>query len=68
MENSNGVCQVIEKCPFFNGLQYSSTANTLKILFCKSDWQKCERWKLRSSGAEVPTNMWPNGFLSQPQQ
>jgi hypothetical protein len=65
MEYSSQECEVIEKCPFFNSLQYDSTANTLKLLFCKADWQKCQRWKLRTSGADVPVNMWPNGFLSQ---
>jgi hypothetical protein len=64
MEKSNISCELIEKCPFFNTLRMESTAETLKILFCKERWENCERWKLRTSGQEVPGDLWPNGIRS----
>jgi hypothetical protein len=66
MENRANVCEGIKSCPFFNSLHFGSTAETLKVLFCKSDWKKCERWKLKTTGVDVPVELWPNGFSRKP--
>ncbi len=54
-------CALIEACPFFNTLFMNSTAETLKTLFCRGNYENCHRWQLRQSGEDVPKDLWPNG-------
>ena len=58
---SENPCPFIDKCPFFNSLHSKGTEEALKIWYCKSEFEKCERYLLRIAEKEVPPNLWPNG-------
>jgi len=49
------------KCPFFNNLNLPATVEVLKKTYCKGTYERCERFRLRTAGKEVPKNLWPNG-------
>ncbi len=56
-------CPLLPTCPFFNSLSLPASAAILKDINCRTDFAKCERYKLRSAGKQVPDNLWPNGKL-----
>ena len=56
-------CPLLPTCPFFNSLSLPGSAAILKDINCRADFGKCERYKRRAAGKEVPDNLWPNGKL-----
>jgi len=58
-----GDCTFLEKCPFFNNLNLPSTGEILKKRYCKGEYEKCERYKLKTAGKDVPEKLWPNGDI-----
>ncbi|MFP3908262.1 MAG: hypothetical protein ACLFVI_00515 [Archaeoglobaceae archaeon] len=59
-----GECEFLRDCPFFNSLKLPSTGEMLKSRYCRGDYEKCERYKLKKAGKEVPETLWPNGEVS----
>jgi hypothetical protein len=33
------------------------------MLYCKDDYEKCARYKIKKSGKTPPDNLWPNGEM-----
>jgi hypothetical protein len=58
-------CPYAHICPFFETLQIPASAEVLKTRYCLDDHEKCERYKLRSTGKAVPEAMWPDGTVQQ---
>jgi hypothetical protein len=59
MENKD--CPNIVKCPLYAHLLLESTKDSIVGLYCKGDYEKCERKKLKDSGQTVPEKLMPNG-------
>ncbi|MBN2134560.1 MAG: hypothetical protein JW737_02410 [Acidobacteria bacterium] len=62
------ICEFVESCPFFNTLRLPASAEILKTYYCRNNWDRCSRRKLRLSGEKVPPEMWPNHPTDSQQQ
>jgi hypothetical protein len=54
-------CPNMAKCPIFARFHMQTTTDSIILLYCKSDYQKCERKKLKDAGQTVPENLMPSG-------
>lgn len=63
--NNIGVkCEYIKKCPIYAHFQLGKFGEFLKMTkqYCLSEnCVKCERYKLKSTGKEVPKDLFPDG-------
>lgn len=53
-------CTYIEACPMFQYFRTSAKKVYMQS-YCEGDFQRCERYKLRSSGQTVPKDLLPHG-------
>ena len=60
---TNPECPLIVKCPLYAQFHMESTKDSIVILYCRGDFGKCERKKLRDAGKDVPLKLMPNGKL-----
>ncbi|MBN2169639.1 MAG: hypothetical protein JW738_10380 [Actinobacteria bacterium] len=56
-----GDCIYLEKCPIFALFRQQAVKNIFIAQYCESNWEKCERKKLRDKGEEIPGKLLPNG-------
>lgn len=56
-----GECVYLNSCPMFERLRFDATKQIFISQYCKGDYEKCERKKLRDAGKEVPPTLLPNG-------
>ncbi len=54
-------CPNMEKCPIYSLFIMESTKQAIIGLYCKGDFQRCERKKLKDAGKPVPEKLMPNG-------
>ena len=54
-------CEFMEKCPIYGKFSFEGLENVFIALYCKGDFDNCERKKLKISGQEVPEKLLPNG-------
>jgi hypothetical protein len=53
-------CQFIEKCPMFQ--YFTTSAKHVYIqMYCKGNFERCKRRKLRVAGQAVPEGLLPYG-------
>jgi hypothetical protein len=46
-----------------------ATVRVWRSFYCDASYSRCERYKLGSSGVEVPARLLPNGrFLDKPEE
>lgn len=48
-------------CPLYPQFKVQSLLNIWKISYCEGTFERCERFKLSSTGAKVPITLLPNG-------
>jgi hypothetical protein len=60
-------CPYAGICPFFARLEMPASASVLRIRYCLTEYERCERYKLKSSGKAVPEPMWPDGTILKPE-
>lgn len=58
---SEKICPNMEKCPVYKHFLLESTKEAIIGLYCKGDFQRCARKKLKDSGQPVPEKLLPNG-------
>lgn len=51
----------MEKCPIYGHFILESTKEAIIGLYCRGDFQRCARKKLKDLGQPVPENLMPNG-------
>jgi len=56
-------CLNIVSCPLYAKFHLDATRNSIVGLYCKSDFEKCERKKLKDAGQPVPEKLLPNGKM-----
>ncbi|MCX7769902.1 MAG: hypothetical protein N2202_02345 [Proteobacteria bacterium] len=56
-------CPNLEKCKFLQNFSNEKCAEALILLYCRDDFEKCARYKIRSEGKMPPDNLWPNGEM-----
>lgn len=56
-------CPNTLSCEMYDLLKLAGTLAIWKTNYCNSDFERCERHKLSSSGRPVPRNLLPNGVL-----
>ncbi len=60
-------CPYINDCPMFRRIMTDALRKVFIDLFCKGDFELCERKKLRDAGEPVPDDLLPHGGrLSRP--
>ena len=58
----NTECEYLSKCPIFGKFRAEGNRNVWISFYCTGPKQEeCERKKLKKTGAQVPTNLLPNG-------
>ncbi|MBI5534169.1 MAG: hypothetical protein HY898_15710 [Deltaproteobacteria bacterium] len=55
------VCPYSKGCPLYPMFSMESVLHMWMALYCEADFSRCERYLLRTSGAQVPPSMMPNG-------
>jgi hypothetical protein len=68
MSQKRQLCELIEKCKFFNSLQVDAVRRGWSLWFCKNPakFGQCERKKLRLAGKIPQNDMTPTGrFLHE---
>lgn len=63
MEEKKCECLFLSSCPFFETLSLPTSAEILKVQYCRGDYQKCTRYKLKSTGKQPSSDMWPDGSI-----
>ena len=62
MENTENSCQYREGCPMFKIFNLDASKELFKNMYCCNERHtRCERFKLRTAGLEIPNNLLPNG-------
>ncbi len=54
-------CPYIDTCDMFKRFTTESAKKVFITLYCKGNFKKCARKKLRDSGQPVPENLLPSG-------
>jgi hypothetical protein len=58
-------CPFSEKCPIYNQFCTETAKDAIVAVFCKGDFEKCLRKKMRDKDETVPEKLLPDGqFLS----
>jgi len=68
MSEQSQLCELIDKCKFFNNLQTDAVRRGWALWYCKntSKFGKCERKKVRLAGKTPKDDMTPTGrFLHE---
>lgn len=56
-------CPNLENCKFLKNFSNEKCAEALIILYCKDDYERCARFKIKKEGKTPPDNFWPNGQM-----
>ncbi len=54
-------CARVSTCPLFKQFSMKSSLRVWQSYYCEGGFDRCERWKLASSGRPVPASLLPNG-------
>lgn len=54
-------CPNLEKCPMFGKFRLQATSEIFISKYCKGNFEKCARKKMKDSGREVPEDLLPDG-------
>ena len=54
-------CARITTCPLFKAFSMKSSLKVWQAYYCEGDFNRCERWKLVSTGQLPALNLLPNG-------
>jgi hypothetical protein len=54
-------CPYYEKCPIYGHFCTDTSREAVVSIYCKNDFEKCERKKLRDQNLEVPEKLLPDG-------
>lgn len=63
MAKKKNECPYLTPCPFFKTLTLPTSAEIFKVQYCKSEYKRCKRYALQTSGKIVPEKMWPDGTM-----
>ena len=53
-------CDYLEGCPIFKYFRRSAKKVYIDM-YCEGNYERCQRFLLRTEGEEVPTNLLPHG-------
>ncbi len=56
-------CPRITGCPLFQQFSMKAALRVWMGQYCESQFSRCERLRLATSGKEVPLNLLPNGRM-----
>ncbi len=54
-------CKHLQHCPIFARFKNDGGKAVWLELYCRSNFEDCERFKIRSAGGDPPVTMLPNG-------
>jgi hypothetical protein len=54
-------CPNVELCPLYAKFRLESTKNSIINLYCETNFERCERKRLKDSRQNVPEKLMPNG-------
>jgi len=56
-------CVYLTICPMFKYFTLEATKQVYVKIYCRGTYQKCERFKLKERGVNVPDRLLPDGQL-----
>jgi hypothetical protein len=56
-------CPHVERCDLHRSVGMQAALGVWQSFYCESGFRRCERYKLVSSGLDVPARLLPNGKL-----
>ncbi len=59
-------CPYTASCGLARSIPMREALQVWEGFYCEGAFRRCERYKLRVSGAAVPTELLPNGRLTDP--
>lgn len=56
-------CPNLENCKFLKNFSNEKCADALIMLYCKDEYERCARYKMKLENKIPPNNLWPNGEM-----